>query len=119
MFILLQSHVSGSPTVCERGRFQLLPLIVPLDNGDPPIPDHVQETLRPDDRVEPSTVVDENKSGRKSTVSATLELLLWVRDEPFKSIAGGLRLILENCEVWSLLHIQPAMLTVISGNRSE
>ena len=53
----------------------------------------------------PSVVPDENKSDRKSTVSASAKLLLrGVRDSadafgPLKSIAGGLCFILENGEV--------------------
>ena len=61
----------------------------------------------------PSVTPDENKSHRKSTVSASAKLLLrGVRDSadafgPLKSIAGGLCFILENGEV-GLLPLYPA-----------
>jgi len=61
-----------------------------------------------DESIEPrSAAPDENKSGWKSTASASAKLLLrGVRDSadafgPLKSVAGGLCFILENCEVWS------------------
>ena len=57
------------------------------------------------DNPGPSVTPDENRSDRKSTVSASAKLLLrGVRDSadafgPLKSIAGGLCFILENGEV--------------------
>ena len=59
--------------------------------------------------VESSAAADENRSGWKSTVSASAKLLLrGVRDSadafpPLKSVAGGLCSILENSEVRSPL----------------
>ena len=41
-------------------------------------------------------------------MSATAELLRRVRDGPLKSIAGGLCIILENCEVWPPSHASDA-----------
>ena len=83
--------------------FRLLPLIIPSDNVDTStVPEHVPETLHPDNRVEPSA---DNKLDRRSDVPATAKLLRGVRDSmnafgPLKSVAGGLCLILENCDVW-------------------
>ena len=60
-----------------------------------------------DESVGPRAVVDENRSDRKSTASASTKLLLrGVRDSadafgPLKSIAGGLCFILDNYEVRS------------------
>lgn len=56
------------------------------------VPDRdVPEVLRPS--------VTDDKSDWRSTVSATAELLRGVRDGPLKSVAGGLCIILESCEV--------------------
>jgi hypothetical protein len=58
-----------------------------------------------DEDVGPSAVADKNRSGWKSTASASARLLLrGVRDSadafaPLKSVIGGLCFILENCEV--------------------
>ena len=80
--------------------FQLLPLIIPSDNvGTAAIPDQVPEVLRPVENVQLSTATGGNKSDRKSTASTAAGLLCGVRDGPLKSVAGVLRLILENCEV--------------------
>ena len=82
--------------------WQLLLLIVPSDTST--VPD-VAEVLRPDESIKPSSTMDDNKLGWKSTASATAKLLLrGVRDSadafgPLKSVAGGLCFILENCEV--------------------
>jgi len=59
-----------------------------------------------DESVEPGASPDENKSGWKSTASASAKLVLrGVRDSadafcPLKAVAGCLCFILENCEVW-------------------
>jgi len=71
------------------------------------VPDRAQEDPSPDEGTKPSPAVDENKLDWKSTMSSTTKLLHGVRDSangfgPLKSVAGGLCLILENCEVWPL-----------------
>ena len=64
----------------------------------------------------PSVPPDENKSGWKSTASATAKLLFHgVRDSadapgPIKSIAESLYLLLKNCEARLPLHIPCSML---------
>ena len=94
----------GKPDGMLMWLFQLPPhLIPPSDCVDASaIPDcGVQEDLRPDENPEPMAADDsENKSDWRSTVAATVELLRGVRDSPLKSVAGGLCVILENCEVW-------------------
>jgi len=72
---------------------------------DASTPDRIQEVPRPGDRVDPIPATDENKSYPKFTPSAIMKLLCGVRDStngfsPLKAVAGGLYLILENCEVW-------------------
>ena len=80
--------------------FQLPPLIIPSDEvGTTAVPDQVPEVPRPDEDVQLSTATDKNKSDQKSTASTAAGLLCGVRDGPLKSVAGVLRLILENCEV--------------------
>ena len=87
---------------------QLLCLITPLHNaGTSVVLDHMQTELRLEENAESNAAASDNKSGWKSTAYATAKLLLrGVRDStdafgPFKSVAGGLCFILENCEVWS------------------
>jgi len=96
---------SGEPNGMCTLSFQLSPLIIPSDNVDTStVPERVPETLHPDDRIELSALTD-NELGRRSAVLATAKLLCGVRDSmnafgPLKSVAGGLCLILENCDVW-------------------
>ena len=75
--------------------------------------------------VGPSASADENKSGWKSTASASAKLLLrGVRDSadafgPLKSVAGGLCFILENCEVRPLPYVPSTMLTGFPANEGK
>jgi hypothetical protein len=85
-------------------------LIIPSDNADSAadtvtvpdfaVPDHV-----PGENADPNAVANEKKSNWRSTASAGAKLLLRGVSEsadgfgPLKSVAGGLRFILENCEV--------------------
>ena len=79
---------------------------IPSDNSDTPaVPNHVSDTLHPDENIAPGADAGKNKSDWRSTTSASAKLLLrGVRNSadafpPLKSIAGGLCFILENCEV--------------------
>jgi len=68
------------------------------------VSDHVQEFPQPGKGAKPRPAGDENKSGWKFTASATVRLLCGVIDSTngfglLKSVAGGLYLVLENCEV--------------------
>ena len=72
--------------------------------GTSAAPDNAPEVLLPDESVQPSAAVDENKLDRNPTASATVKLLRGVRDSagastPLKSIAESLCYLLENCEV--------------------
>ena len=84
---------------------QLLPLIIPSDNIGATFPDYAQEVPYQGKSAEPSATTDTTTLGGRSAVSATVKLLQVVRDStngfgPLKSVAGGLCLILENCDVW-------------------
>ena len=59
----------------------------------------MQEVLLPDESTEPNAAPDENESGRKLSACATAGSLRGVKDDPFKSIARSLCLVLGNCEV--------------------
>ena len=78
-----------------------------------------------DEVVEPVAIADENKSGWKTTASASAKLLLrGVRDSadvfgPLKAVAGGLCFILENCEVCPLPHTSSTTLTDTPANEGE
>jgi len=79
-----------------------------------------------DENVESSTAADENKSGWKSTASASAKLLLrGVRDSadafgPLKAVAGGLCFILDNCEVSSLPHtISPTLIGAVADEGKQ
>jgi hypothetical protein len=94
----------------------IIPVIVPDrffgDVDTSVVPDRVPDVLRPNESVEPSAATDKNRSNWKSTASAAGKvLLLGVRDSadafgPLKSVAGGLCVILENCEVRPPSHIR-------------
>lgn len=76
----------------------------------------------PNEGIKAGPAINENKSDRESTTSTMAGLLRGVRDSakgfgPLRSVAGGLCLILENCEVPSLSWIQCTMLTVIPAIR--
>jgi len=103
----------STPWISHGGRsdstrtylFQSPPLIAPFDNVDASaLPGCEPEVVRPDETIEPSVIVDEKKSSRKPTASATAGLLRGVRDSagafgPLKSVARSLCFVLENCEV--------------------
>jgi len=68
------------------------------------LPNYGPEVARPDETAKPSAAADDKKSDRKSTVSATAELLCGVRDSvgafgPLRSVARSLCFILGSCEV--------------------
>ena len=69
------------------------------------VSDHTPPILHENGSGEPNATMDENKLNRKSTVPASVKLLLrGVRDSAdafgsLKSVAGGLCFILENYEV--------------------
>ena len=103
-----RSHpvMTGNSTVREDVLLIAQILTVPsTDAVASAIPNPGQEALRPGEGEQ--NTVDDDKSGWKSTASATAKLLLrGVRDSadafgPLKSVAGGLCFILENCEVRS------------------
>ena len=105
----------------------MLDLSFPSDDVDTSIvPDDAPEIARADESLEPSVVVNENKSGWKSRASATAKLILrGVRDSadafaPLKSVAGGLCFILENYEVRlsSLIHY-PRRLQVLQRTKAN
>ena len=84
----------------------------PTDNiGTSTVSDDVPAALHHEKSGEPSPATYERGSNWRSTASATAKLLLLgVRDSvdafgPLKSVAGGLCFVLENCEVWSPLHV--------------
>ena len=100
----LRSRIAGDPTVCAIcGYFSCCRApIVPTDSiGTSTIPNHIPETSRPDESIEPSAAADESKLDWKTS---TVGLLRGVRNSagafgPLKSVAGSLYSILENCEV--------------------
>ena len=108
-----------------------LPLIVPPVNvGTSTGPDHIPEVPDPDKSIGPSTVTDQSKSDGGSAISVTVKLLRGVRDStnalsPLRSVAGGLCLILENCEVlpcpltFNPQHLQPFQQTEVDGRAIE
>ena len=110
--------IASVPRKQESGSTWMSPprsmcLIIPLHNADASAaPDPAQKELLPDENTESNAATDGKKSNWKSTTYATAKLLLrGVRDSadafgPLKSIAGGLCFILENCEVWSSLHVR-------------
>ena len=107
------SPLSVSPITPEQeldstwtSSLQQLCLITLLDKTSPlAVPDHVQGVPLSDENAEPSAIANEKKSSWKSTAFFTAKTLLrGVRDSsdafgPLKAVAGGLHLILENCEV--------------------
>ena len=101
----------------------MLPLIIPSDEVDSPMPPHcVQEAPHPSKDVDLSPAKEENKSGWKSTVPPMVELLHGVRDSangfgPLKSVAKDLCLILESCSVWLPSHIFNLQYLLVLENR--
>lgn len=95
------AHPSGKPDSMWTCLFHSLPLIVPSGViNTSAVPDHVPEVPHPNQNLEPSVAVDENKLSLKSAAS----LLRTVRDSsdafpPLKSVAGDLCVILESPEV--------------------
>ena len=113
----------GKPDGMLMWLFQLPPhLIPPSDCVDASaIPDCDVQDLRPDENPEAMVADDSgNKLDWRSTVSATAELLRGVKDGPLKSVAGGLCIILENCEVWYSSRASDVhFLQVIQGNKGR
>ena len=79
--------------------------VPPTDVVTSAISDPGQEVLHPDE--DETTTTDEKKPDWKPPACATAKLFLrGVRDAadafgPLKSVAGGLCIVLDNCEVWS------------------
>ena len=102
---------------------QPLPGTVSSGNtNNPPILEYVQEPAKSSTHpLDPGAVSDEVLN-RKSTASVIPSVILRGVEEssnaysPLKSVAGCLRVILDNCEVRSLSHIQSPMFTAILAN---
>ena len=90
-----------------------------------PILEYIQEAVKSSTHPLDPGAMSEEVSNQKSTASATPSVILRGVEEssnaysPLKSVAGCLRVILDNCEVRSLLHIQSPMFTAILANGGE
>ena len=102
--------------------FLSLPLITP--SNDTEVPTTPEVTHSDKSVVGLSASTNENEPGSESTVSATAKLLSGARDSagsssPLKTIAGGLLVILGNCEVQAYVFPHTELSIMLTGSAAN